>query len=260
MKRRTSQYGVSLVELLVAVAILGIALTPLLSIFVHALKTAEHSNKRTIALNLARDMQEEIRSKAFVEPDPPAPPAGSQYYPLGTSMQPFGLDSNDGYSASVARTKLDDVDDYDGWCRGQDCTCVAPQATDGRCRDNTPLEAYDGTKYEGRGYSLYQGFTRMVQVFNILPNISTVRGGEPPEHSMDLGVGTYRSEDPFNFYDLRQENISKLMNDPTKGGRSVKGRSRLKVIKVIVTYNGPVTAPVKVEDMALVVLPVSKEE
>jgi prepilin-type N-terminal cleavage/methylation domain-containing protein len=243
------QLGVSLVELLVALAILAIALVPLLSLFLHALKMTEHSNKRTIAINLARDIQEEIRSREFSEPDVSALGGPSV---VGFEEAPFviGTDSR--------LTKLDDVDDYDGWCRGWHCTaCGGGSSGDKLCVDDSPLEAYDGTSYDGKGYPLYLGFTRMVEVYNIWPNISTTSGRETPEHWIEIGSGAHRQAEPFNFYDLREENFSNLTSCAAKG--SARGNSRLKVVKVTVTYRGPVTPDINIEDTALVVLPISRE-
>ena len=261
MQRLRKQHGVSLIELLVAVAILAIALVPLLSIFVHALKMTEHSNKRTIAINLARDLQEEIRAKEFTEPDPPALSSDTLYFPKGTTALPFGLEEGTFGTGDTRWTKFDDVDDYDGWCRGQDCTCVDPQLSDGRCKDGSPMETYDGRPYQGAGYPNYFGFTRMVEVYNIFPNVSTVvvagetrRGGEPREHQMLVGT----EDTSFNFYDLRDDSIAGLSNDPIKG--SAQGKSRLKAVKITVTYKGAVTPNIGIEDIGLVVLPIGTGE
>lgn len=244
MKRFHTQSGVSLVELLVALGILAVALTPLLSVFLHALKTSEHSNKRTIALNLVRDMQEEIRSKEFADPSHSNALAGAST--IGFEETPF---------TGSRLIAFDDVDDYDGWCRGQDCTCVDPQLSDGRCVDNSALEAYDGTEYRGQGYPHYLGFTRQVQVYNIFPNVSTTvasgetrRGDEPREHDMVIGGGTRH----LNFYDLRTENFKNLTGGAT-------GTSRLKVIEVTVSYTGPTTPDIRVQDSAIIALPLSRE-
>lgn len=249
------QLGVSLVELLVALAILAIALVPLLSLFLHALKTTEHSNKRTIAINLARDMQEEIRSREFAEP----------YIDALGGPSVVGFEEGAFVPGTDSRlTKLDDVDDYDGWCRGQDCDCTG--ITSGVCVDNSPLEAYDGTTYDGAGYPHYQGFTRMVEVFNIWPNISTAvaageirKGTEPKKHEVEVGTGAYRAKEPFNFYDLRTGSFSNLTTNFSNRGIA-RGNSRLKVVKVTVTYKGAVTPDITIEDVALVALPVSREQ
>lgn len=261
MKGNHKQQGVSLVELLVALAILAVGLVPLLSLFTHALKTAEHANKRTIATNLARDMQEEIRSRAFSEPDDPDIPtlsSATAYFPLGTSALPFGLEEADFADGDKRIEHFDDVDDYNHWCRGNQCDeCPGgSSAHEGRCWEGMPLEAYDGKKFQGAGYNHYQGFTRSVEVYNIYANISTAvvageirRGDEPREHTMEIGLGD--EIEPFNFYDLRDETLSDL--------RAPDGKSRLKVIKVTVTYTGAVTPHITVEDTGLIVLPVREE-
>ena len=247
MERIAKQQGMSLVELLVAVGIFVVALAPLLSIFTQALKTSEHGHKRTIAVNLAREMQEEIRSRQFWEPDESDHPtlSGSKYFPTGTSAQTFGLEEGTFGSGDSRISKFDDVDDYNNWCRGEACDCTG--ITNGVCVDNSPLEDYEGTKLTGAGYGHYQGFTRRVEIYNIKAS-----NGEPPEHRMILGAGDYKQEVPFNFYDFGNE--AALANL-----RAQNGKTRLKVVKVTVTYTGPVTPNITYEDTALVVLPVSRE-
>lgn len=252
--------GVSLIELLVAVAILAVALIPLLGLFLQGLKATEHSHKRTIAINLARDLQEEIRSKSFTEPNPPALSGSALYYPNGTTMLPFGFDESPFGTGDTRWAKFDDADDYNGWCRGQDCNCSAATLASGLCVNNSPLESFNGKKYTGQGYTQYQGFTRKAEVYNVFPNISTRlvagetrRGSEPREHNLTVGSDLTT----FNFYDLRDQSIPGLRNDPRKG--SAQGRSRLKVVKVTVIYKGPVTPLITVEDIGLVVLPLREE-
>ena len=277
MEKRKNRQGMSLVELLVALAILGIALVPLLSLFVQALKSGEHSNRRTIALNLVRDLQEEIRSKAFMEPDPPTLATGvSPYFPNGTSIS-FGCEECTSATfvdgTDKRNTKFDDIDDYDGWCEGKDCnTSKAPCSTNaaawGLCGTHPVLQAYNGEKYEGAGFPHYQGFTRAVEVFNIWNNMSTVvqagevrTGWDPKRHNMYLGVGTdYRKSKPFNFFNLSDVAIqSTAAGGPRTYPKAQKHLTRLKVIKVTVTYVGQMTPDIKVEDLALMPMPVSKE-
>ena len=254
--------GMSLIELLVAIAILAIALTPLLSLFLHALRASEKAHKMAIANNLARDLAEEIRSQGFWDPTYSEDQIEKEkYYPINTSIQPFGVDTDDGYTVGTARyDALDDVDDYHGWCRGQDCDvfCVAIQAeiTAGvvpagqinLCQDDYFLETYDGGVYNGKGnYPNYPGFTRKVEVFNIYPHVTSII----PEHNIQIG-GDSR---PFLFYDLRESKFPNLTSD---GGVSARGMTRLKVIRVTVEYTGPATPDIQVEDVNLVVLPLSE--
>lgn len=267
MEYLRKQQGMSLVELLVAVAVLLFGLVPLMSLFWQALKMTEQSHKRTIAISLMRDMQEEIRSKAFFDPDESSWPTLSGkavYFPSGTTATPFGLEGSAFGSSDTRLTKLDDADDYNGWCRGQDCECGGTppntgSSSDGLCQDETFLEAYDGEKYVGGLFPSYQGFTRRVEIFNIYPNLSTQvtanedrRGSEPRSHLMELGVGDNRETIRFNFYDLREENFDNLR-------AGADGKTRLKVVRVIVSYQGPVTPDVWVDDFALLTMPMSKE-
>lgn len=262
--------GLSLVELLIAVAILATALTPLLAIFVHGVQTAEKGNKMTIANNLARELAEEIRSQSFWEPSLMNHPTAKQsYFPIeGGSAQRFGLDTdsspiniNDGYATNKSRyATLDDVDDYHGWCRGDNCNCAGlPASQTILCQDNTPLENYDGTKLS------YTGFTRRVEIFNIFP---TPQNNRPTQHSINLvkkldpttPSNTVYVDAPFQFFDLRDASFAQLTTSGTGTAKIfATGRSRLKVIRVIVEYQGSATSAVKVEDVSLAVQPLSEE-
>lgn len=258
MKFMRAQQGVSLIELLVAMGILAVALVPLLSLFTQSLRTAERSNKRTIAIHLARDLQEEIRARAFWEPDEgdiPALSSDTAYFPNGTTAQPFGLEEGTFGSTDTRWSKFDDIDDYNHWCRGKDCTeCPTTPTYDGRCQNDTPLEAYDGTEYKGAGYPRYENFTRMVEIYNIYPNLSTEvsagenrRGDEPRQHTMNIGG----DDKVFDFYDLQDDTLTTL--------KALGGKTRVKVIKVTVTYTGPLTAALGVEDTGIAILPIREE-
>lgn len=269
--------GVSLVELLVAMAILAVALTPLLGIFLQSLKLSEKAYRMSMATNLARDMAEEIRVKDFWEPyfgkdlDRRQP-----YFPYrdpNPTPQPFGLDTinistdgpNDNYVVGNPRyLAFDDVDDYHGWCRGKDCEtfCLnfvgTPQEV--LCRDNTYLETYDGKPYNGRGgYPLYADFTRRVEVFNIHPSNNASKTDKAAvselEHPVIFETYTTQAKD-FLFYDLRAANFQNLT---TRSGMPATGRTRLKVVRVTVEYTGPLTPPIKVEDVNLITWPISAQ-
>lgn len=262
MRRRLrSQRGVSLVELLVAVGILAVALVPLLRLFLFALRTAEHSNKKMIAMNLARDLQEEIRSKEFADPIYTGLNGA-----LGATGGPttVGLETNDTYTAIKSRQYLDDVDDYDGWCRGQDCDCsdaTAPQNTDGRCIKGAPLEAFNGDKYRGNAYPHYFGFTRQVRVYNIYRDVTDRLGtGDPQEHKVWIGVGTERNDKNFQFFNLQDANFRNLTGSPPGQTGGARGRTPLKVIEVTVKYKGPVTPEITITDEALIALPISRQQ
>lgn len=252
----TQEQGVSLIELLVAVAILAVGLTPLLSIFLHSLRASEKAHKMSIANNLARDMAEEIRSASFWEPDLMNDETEQEKYfpkkedtaqPVEFEEAPFIVDSD------KRIYKFDDVDDYDGWCRGKECTDCTDYPT-GVCVDETYLETYDGQKYDGSGgYPDYTDFTRKVEVFNIFPHITSV----VPEHTLEFK--NFTSPKPFLFYNL-SEDVFPTLTTRVENGTTVHatGRTRLKAVKVTVQYTGRVSSPVGVEDYSLVVLPISE--
>jgi prepilin-type N-terminal cleavage/methylation domain-containing protein len=250
MGRIYKNQGMSLIELLVAVAILLVGLIPLLSLFLQSVKTVEKSNKMVLANNLARDLSEEIRSQAFWDPEF-AHLKSADYFPTMANItvpQPFGLEpAVDSFPAETFTygdkriEKFDDVDDYNGWCRGANCNCAT---SNGVCENNKPLETYDGKKYgQDPGYPPLWGFTRRVEVFNIWSNFTTAH---------DMGVGMKNYTTPFRFYNFQDDRLASLSTTPTLA----QGRSYLKVIRVVVEYTGSVVPSFKVEDLSLAVQPV----
>jgi prepilin-type N-terminal cleavage/methylation domain-containing protein len=248
MVRLHNSRGMSLIELLVAVAILVVGLVPLLSLFLQSVQTIEKSNKMMLANNLARDLSEEIRSRAFWDPEF-ANLRGADYFPTMANMtvpQPFGLEPAVGSFPAETFTygdqrieKLDDVDDYDGWCRGVNCDCTGKPA--GLCQNNTPLETYDGKKYGvDPGYPALWGFTQRAEVFNIWSNFTS-------SHILSVGLRNYTT--PFRFYNFQDDQLASLSTTP----RPAQGRSYLKVIRVVVEYKGPVLPDIQVEDLSLAV-------
>ena len=85
--------GASLVEVVTAIVVLGIALPPLAALFSEVASSSPDETYRRVALTFAESLMEEVTSKAFEDPDLPA---GS-----------FGAEEGQ-------RASFDDVDDYDG--------------------------------------------------------------------------------------------------------------------------------------------------
>jgi prepilin-type N-terminal cleavage/methylation domain-containing protein len=87
--------GFTLIEVVLAVFIIGVALVTLLSMLSMGLKGDVLAREVTVAGGLAREMMEEIKSKTFEEG-------------IGSFGRESGEDTGD-------RTNYDDVDDYDDW-------------------------------------------------------------------------------------------------------------------------------------------------
>ncbi len=246
---KTYNRGVSLIELLVAVTILLIGTVPLLRVILFGLETGNRAHKITIATNLARDMAEEMRTQAFSEEfvyNSAECSINNVYKKKPDKPQCFGLDSGESGATAGNGGRIavfDDVDDYNGWCRGRDCS-GSYQA----------LETYDGYRYNGSdGYPPYFGFTRSVRVHNLDV------GGDRPLHEFYADpFESYTSTDNTQFikrYDF--QNWSTLTEKTD--GTDATGLTPLKRVEITVTYEGPVVKGVDVVDVSYVVMPYIKE-
>ena len=95
--------GFTLIEIVLAIFIIGVALVTLLSMFSLGLKGDVFAREMTVATNLAQEIMEEIKSKEFEEPEDTV-----EFGP--ETPEPAVTTAND-------RTLYDDVDDYNGWSR-----------------------------------------------------------------------------------------------------------------------------------------------
>jgi MSHA pilin protein MshD len=129
---RNALTGLTLVEILISIMVLGVAIAPLLGVFTSGTKQSGVSQKITTAYNLGQDLMEEIIAKQFDE-DPLNP----------IRPRDLGPDSREHrYSIS---NPYDDVDDYDGY-------------------SESPPQEEDGTDMTD-----YTGFTRSVIVEYVTP-------------------------------------------------------------------------------------------
>lgn len=250
---KSQEQGLSLVELLIAATILVIALVPLMRVMMYALETGSRANKMTIATNLARDLSEEIRTQAYAEDYVLFNRAsGCNYqmnYPVTNTPQCFGLEEGDIATINTlgggGRIRVfDDVDDYDGWCRGRDCGGTYK-----------PLETFDGHTYDGKeGYPSYHNFTRRVRIHNldlIERNVSFFKA-DPFE--------SYTSSNytqPIKRYLFQNWSTELIYRTGTTDVRAT-GLSSIKRIEVTVTYDGTDTSGIEAVDVAYVVMPISE--
>ncbi|MBI2447899.1 MAG: hypothetical protein HYV48_05170 [Candidatus Omnitrophica bacterium] len=96
-RRKLSRAGFTYAEILMAIIVLAIAIVPLLGQFYIGFQGNKTGRDVTIASNLASGVMDEIRSKAFEDPD---------------ANKKFGPETDEDTSN---RIEWDDVDDYNGW-------------------------------------------------------------------------------------------------------------------------------------------------
>ena len=107
--RQAGPPGFSLVESLVAVSVTSVVCTAVMLSMGRSVADNTDVVNRTVAVELARDLMEEIATRRFLDPDPGAG---------------FGLEADEVTRPQV-RTTFDDLDDYDGW------QASPPQGVDG---------------------------------------------------------------------------------------------------------------------------------
>ena len=93
MRKLNKENGVTLVELLAAIAILSIIVTGFLGFFIQAAKTNQHTNAVNEATFLAQERMEEVihEAESGVKPEVGIQPKGS--YKIETKMEEV-LDTN----------------------------------------------------------------------------------------------------------------------------------------------------------------------
>ncbi len=112
-RRKLSRAGFTYAEILMAIIVLAIAIVPLLGQFYIGFHGNKTGRDVTIASNLASGVMDEIRSKAFEDPD---------------ANKKFGPEPDEDTSN---RIEWDDVDDYNGW------TETPPRTIDGQIMNGT---------------------------------------------------------------------------------------------------------------------------
>ena len=107
--------GFTYAEILMAIIVLAVAIVPLMGQFYIGFQGNKTGKDVTIASNLASGLMDEIRSKAFEDPD---------------SNRKFGPEPDE-TDANTNRMQLDDVDDYNGF------TETPPKTIDGQVMNGT---------------------------------------------------------------------------------------------------------------------------
>ena len=130
LSKLSSKHGLGLVEVLVSLLIVGLGIMGFGMAIPLGKNYIDEMREERVALFLAKQMMEEIQSKAFEDPD-------------GTPL--FGPEGGE----SAPRENFDDVDDYDGW-------------------DQNPPQYPNGDVLNGQGGTPdYSEFRRKVVVENV---------------------------------------------------------------------------------------------
>lgn len=113
--------GITLIETIIAVAVLCVALLPLVSVFILGTKGMVGIDKANVAMQLARELMDEIKDKYWDEWNSPYKETGEDTdlrwrkevaVPKKDRSQ-VGPDKGE-----RRRGQFDDIDDYDGWKEG----------------------------------------------------------------------------------------------------------------------------------------------
>jgi prepilin-type N-terminal cleavage/methylation domain-containing protein len=105
MKKIVSNRGITLIELVIAVVIVGIAIPVLVRNWADVTMRSVESETISDAAFYAEQLMEEIKSKRFDE----------QTEPAWTAANLFGAKRADESDETNNRTRYDDIDDYDGF-------------------------------------------------------------------------------------------------------------------------------------------------
>lgn len=105
--RRTAQRGVTLIELIIFIVVVGVAVVGLLSIFARTTASSADPQLRKQALALAEGMLEEVTMARFTFCDPvadPAADAATNAAPFDSATNPTGCNTPQNVSATVPAT------------------------------------------------------------------------------------------------------------------------------------------------------------
>ena len=166
--------GLSLIEVMVSLLIITIGIVGFGMAIPMQKDNVEAMKEERIALLLAKQMMEEIQSKAYEDPDLPS---GS-----------FGQEE------PAPRKNFDDVDDYDGWDENP------PNPPE------NPLQYADGTILKDEnGIPIYKNFRRQVEVKNVDDgSYGDIRAdGATASKRVTVTVSSTKTPEPFDDIVIR---------------------------------------------------------
>ena len=166
LSRSACNQGLSLIEVMVSLLIISIGIVGFgMAIPMQKDNVGAMQDER-IALLLAKQMMEEIQSKAYEDPN--------------QSPVLFGLEPGE----NAPRENFDDIDDYDDW-------------------DKNPPQYSDGTILNGENETPnYQDFRRQVEVKNVDNSDYSLTRGDGTTASKRVTITVSSINDPKPFDDI----------------------------------------------------------
>ena len=118
INRMPEQRGLSMIELMVFIVIVGIAVTGVLSVYSSVTRTSVDPMVRKQALAVAESLLEEVLSKPYTYCDPDDANADTATSPAGCATTPEGMGAEGVEDRYSNTTPFDNVNDYDGCFMG----------------------------------------------------------------------------------------------------------------------------------------------
>jgi MSHA pilin protein MshD len=111
----TDERGLSLIELLVFIVVVGIAVTGVLSVYSLTSRTSVDPMIRKQAVAIAESLLEEVLAKPYTYCDPDDANVGSASSPAGCATTPEGMGAEGVEDRYSNITPFDNVNDYNGF-------------------------------------------------------------------------------------------------------------------------------------------------
>ncbi|WP_059758301.1 prepilin-type N-terminal cleavage/methylation domain-containing protein [Thiobacillus denitrificans] len=111
----TDQRGLSLIELLVFIVVVGIAVTGVLSVYSLNARSSADPMVRKQALAIAESLLEEVLAKPYTYCDPDDADANTASSPAGCATTPEGMGAEGVEDRYSNVTPYDNVNDYNGF-------------------------------------------------------------------------------------------------------------------------------------------------